>query len=143
MNDTVNGSCFCGRVAFELTLPTSVCAHCHCSMCRRAHGAGFVTWVMVPTEQFRVTQGESDLIAFESSDHGTRSFCGVCGSSLLCVSSHHPDRVDVVLANLDGPIDQEPSAHVYYSNRADWVQLGDSLPRLGGDSGMEPLSAES
>ena len=36
----VTGGCFCGAVGFTLALPSKWCAHCHCSMCRRVHGAG-------------------------------------------------------------------------------------------------------
>ncbi len=32
-----------------------------------------------------------------------------------------------------GPIDREPQCHVFYDQRADWVQVGDSLPRYTSD----------
>ena len=49
MNEStkVEGGCLCGAVRFSLELPSKWCAHCHCSMCRRAHGAGYVTWGQV------------------------------------------------------------------------------------------------
>lgn len=50
-----------------------------------------------------------------------------------------PERVDIPLANLGGPIDKEPQAHVFFSDRAPWVAPGDSLPQLGGETGFEPL----
>ena len=138
--NTVSGSCFCGGVTFDLTLPAQWCGHCYCSMCRRMHGAGYVTWVAVAKKQFGLTRGEDLLICFESSDHGTRRFCRVCGSSLFCESSHHADVIDVVLANLDGElVGLEPQANVYVSDRAGWVAVDESLPQLGGESGVEPL----
>jgi hypothetical protein len=109
-------------------------------MCRRAHGAGYVTWVSLPKVQFRVRSGDDRLIRFKSSDHGIRSFCGTCGSTLLFETSQEPDRIDVVLANFDSPIDREPQLHVYFSDRVDWVPVDDDLPRLGGATGIEPLS---
>ena len=134
----VGGSCLCGSVRFEMELPTLFCAHCHCSMCRRGHGAGFVTWVAVPRDQFRIRSGEATLVRYRSSDHGTRSFCNRCGSSLFCESTRHPGQIDVVLANLEGPIDREPQMHVYFDDRAPWVEVGDALPKLGGTSGLDP-----
>jgi hypothetical protein len=135
----VNGSCLCRSVRFEIALPTLFCAHCHCSMCQRNHGAGFVTWTAVPRRQFRVTTGEAGLMRYESSEHGTRSFCGRCGSSLFCESTHHPDKIDIALANLEDSIDRVPQMHVYYDDRAGWVSIEDRLPRLGGKTGLEPL----
>jgi hypothetical protein len=108
-------------------------------MCRRNHGAGFVTWFAVPRGQLSIDGGGALLTRFASSDHGTRSFCGRCGSSLFCESSRHPDQIDVVLANMDGPIDRPPQAHIYFDDRAEWVCAEDGLPRLGGPTGLEPI----
>jgi hypothetical protein len=136
---SVPGSCSCGAVRFAARLPSLFCAHCHCSMCRRHHGAAFVTWFGVPRAELRILAGNDRLVRNRSSDHGTRSFCGVCGSSLFFETTRHPERVDIALANMVGPIDREPQLHVYFSDRAPWVSIDDSLPRLGGTSGFEPI----
>ena len=98
-----------------------------------------MTWLAVARDQFSIDAGGSELTRFASSDHGTRSFCRRCGSSLFCESTHHPDVVDIVLANMHGPIDRRPECHFYFDDRVDWVPLDDDLPRRGGTSGMEPL----
>jgi hypothetical protein len=108
-------------------------------MCRRVHGAGFVTWFSVSKTQLRITAGGSELVRFQSSDHGTRSFCGRCGSSLFFESTLHDERIDIALANMEGRIDREPQLHAFFDHRVDWVTLGDSLPQLGGETGVEPL----
>ncbi len=143
MSDTtVGGSCLCGSIRFRVGLPSLFCGHCHCSMCRRNHGAGFVTWFAVPRDRFEVEEGEAQLVRFASSEHGARTFCGRCGSSLFCESSLHPDQMNVVLANMDGPIDRPPQVHVYFDDRADWVFVDDGLPRLGGSTGTEPVKPD-
>lgn len=134
---TMTGACLCGAVRFEVGLPSEFCGHCHCSMCRRNHGAGFVTWFGIPRAKLAIVD-DSALVRFQSSGHGTRSFCGRCGSSLFCESTNHPDRVDVVLANMDGPIDRPPQLHFHFDDRAAWVAVDDGLPRLGGSGGLEP-----
>ena len=139
----VTGGCLCGAVQFRIALPTLFCAHCHCRMCQRSHGAGYVTWFAVPSVQIEIEKGESDLVRHASSDHGTRTFCSHCGSSMFCESTHHPDQVDVVLASMDGRIDREPGLHIFFDHRAPWVRIGDDLPRLGGETGMEPTESES
>ena len=135
----VSGACLCGAVRFEFDAPSLFCAHCHCSMCRRAHGAGYVTWIGVPFERFRLIAGVVGLVRYRSSEHGTRSFCGRCGSSLFCESTLHPDYVDIVVANLDSTLDVAPQAHFYFDDRAPWVAIADDLPRFGGKTGTEPL----
>jgi hypothetical protein len=137
---TVPGSCLCGAVQFAVDLPTLFCGHCHCSMCRRAHGAGYVTWFVVPTERFRLTAGNEQLVRYRSSEHGVRSFCGVCGSTLFCESTRQPGHIDIVLANMQGQIDRPPQFHIYFDDRAEWVEIADGLPRLGGKTGLEPMT---
>ena len=133
------GGCLCGAVRFRIDFPTRFCVHCHCRMCQRAHGAGFVTWTGVPRTQFAFVSGGDRLGTYKSSDHGVRSFCGNCGSTLFCESNREPDIVYVVIANLDEGLDRAPQAHVYFSDRASWLDPADELPRLGGASGREPL----
>jgi len=142
VDQRIAGTCLCCRVRFDVSPPTLFCGHCHCSMCRRSHGAGFVTWFAVPRGQFRLEAGEADLARYASSDHGTRSFCARCGSSLFCESTAYPDQIDIVLANMQGPIDRPPQVHIYFDDRASWVVAEDGLPRLGGSSGMDPIERD-
>ena len=122
-NPTVSGSCLCGAVRFRVRLPSLFCGHCHCSMCRRNHGAGFVTWFAVPRAQLEMDSGQDQLRRYSSSEHGSRAFCRVCGSSLFCESEKHPDRVDIPLANVDGLIDRAPQSQRHEPNRLGVVSL--------------------
>ncbi|MGH7819696.1 MAG: GFA family protein [Candidatus Binatia bacterium] len=139
--EPVAGSCLCGAVRFTVTPPTLFCGHCHCSMCRRNHGAAYVTWFAVPRPQLAIESGSDELTRYRSSDHGSRAFCRRCGTSLFCELERHPDVVDVPLANMHGPIDRIPECHVYFDDRASWTRVDDDLPRLGGGSGLEPRSS--
>ena len=138
-DEKIEGSCLCGEVGFSVQMPTLYCVHCHCSMCRRSHGSAFVTWFGVPYERFSVLSGEENLVRFQSSAHGKRSFCGLCGSALFCELESHPERIDITLASLNGEIDRKPGFHVYFDDRAAWTFVDDGLPRLGGETGLEAL----
>jgi hypothetical protein len=137
---SVSGSCFCGSVRFEVDLPTLFCGHCHCSMCRRSNGAAFVTWFAVPYGQFRLLRSAT-LVRHRSSEEGSRSFCGNCGSPLFCESSRHPEYIDITLASMEGSIDRAPTAHLFYDCRAEWIDNEEKLPKRGGSSGVESLEA--
>jgi hypothetical protein len=103
-------------------------------MCRRAHGAGVVTWTGVARARLALLAGEELLRRYRSSDHGTRSFCRICGSSLFCESTRRPETVDVALGCLDGPIDRAPQLHVFHDDHVDWIAVADALPRLPGEA---------
>lgn len=127
--DTVQGGCLCGAVRFEIELPSKWCAHCHCTMCRRAHGAGFITWVGMEKTQFRIIAGEDELSWYRSSPPASRGFCRQCGSTLFFQSTRWPTEMHVVLANIDAAIDRAPAGHVYYDSHADWITVNDGLAR--------------
>ena len=111
-------------------------------MCRRAHGAGYVTWVRLPRHQLRFLTGEETLANYRSSDHATRSFCSACGSSLFFATTRSPETIDVVLANLAGPIDRDPQLHVHFDDRVHWIRVADDLPRIGDPAALEPPSTQ-
>lgn len=137
--ESVAGSCLCGAVNFQVAMPTMFNAHCHCTLCQRAHGAAYVTWIGVPEQQLHVVSGAELLTNYQSSSHGRRTFCSRCGSQLFCRSDRHAERVDIVVTALHAAVDQAPSMHVYFSDRAAWVDVGDQLPKLGGVTGVEAL----
>jgi hypothetical protein len=96
-------------------------AHCHCSMCRRAQGAGFVTWAGFPEDALALSAGEDLLSRYRSSAAAVRSFCRRCGTPLFFQSSRWPGEMHVTLASLDSAEGLEPQAHAYWSSRAPWL----------------------
>jgi hypothetical protein len=140
--ESIQGGCFCGAVRYEVRIPSKWCSHCHCSMCRRAHGAAFVTWFGVETARFQVIAGEDQLKRYASSAEASRSFCSLCGTTMFFESSQWPGEVHITLASLEGTLDRTPRAHVFYSDRADWLEIHDDLPKRGGATGVESLDGE-
>ena len=122
------GSCLCGAVQFEYDGPSLWCAHCHCTMCQRAHGAPVVTWVGVTEDKARVSSGQ-DLSWYHSSADSERGFCSTCGSSLFFRSGRWPGQLHIVRANIQGDIDTAPSSHAYWDSHAPWFEFEDALPR--------------
>jgi hypothetical protein len=107
-------------------------------MCQRSNSSAFVTWFGVEPGNFRLLEGAS-LVRHPSSEHGTRSFCGKCGSQLFCENTLHPERIDITLASMHGRIDREPEAHLYYDCRVPWIDDVEQLPKLGGVGGTQKL----
>ncbi len=126
---TVSGACLCGAVRFEATLPSLWCAHCHCSQCRRFHGAPVVTWVGFNDAGFRITVGANILRWYSSSALARRGFCGDCGSSFLFQSEQWPGEMHVSLSNVLDPMDRAPEGHVHFDSHVSWLELADDLPR--------------
>lgn len=130
--DTVSGGCLCGAVVFELKLPSNWCAHCHCSMCRKAHGAGYVTWVGVDSTRFTLKKGDHHLNWYSSSPGARRGFCSTCGSTMLFESERWAGETHVSLACLEGPIDRKPRANAFFDTHVGWMPIDDGLEEIPG-----------
>jgi hypothetical protein len=103
--------------------------HCHCSQCRKAHGAAFATFVTVRRERFTLTHGAERVRDFASSAPVLRSFCDRCGSSLFWKDSRAPENIDVALGTLDDEPENPPFCHVFVSSKASWDSIHDDLPK--------------
>lgn len=128
----VDGGCLCGSVKFSAKLPSKWCAHCHCSMCRVAHGAGYVTWVGFEQHQVSFAKGESHLRWHESSPGAQRGFCKECGSSMFFRSERWAGELHIALACIDGDIDRQPQANVFFDNHVDWMPIDEKLKQVEG-----------
>jgi hypothetical protein len=129
MDERAGGSCLCGAVGWRATLPARWVAHCHCTMCRRAHGAGYVTWVGVDAAGFELSDPEDCFRVFGSSAGAGRGFCARCGSPFLFRSTRWPGEVHLTRASFTTPFTQPPQCHVFHDTHVDWAPAGDSLPR--------------
>ena len=125
----MTGACLCGAIGFEIQPPSNWCAHCHCSMCRRAHGAAFVTWLGADSDRVRLRDPEGLLRWYHSSSEARRGFCARCGSQLFFESDRWPGETHVVRASIAAGVDREPQGHVFWDSHVDWIELGDDLPR--------------
>lgn len=130
MSEPYHGSCLCGVVRFEVDEFLPQVAHCHCTMCRKFHGASYATIAGVPRSKFRWVAGEDALKGYTAENGTTRTFCGHCGSSLTFSSPRAPqDVVEISLGTMDDDVPVEPSAHIFVASGANWTMLHDELPR--------------
>jgi len=135
----IRGRCLCGGIAFEIDGPLTAPMNCHCSQCRRQHGAAFRSRVRVAAKDFRFLAGEHLLKFYESSRGYQRGFCSDCGSPILNrvgpnwkASADFPDppalQYGIALAILDDP-PARPALHCFVASKAPWFEITDDLPQ--------------
>jgi hypothetical protein len=125
------GSCLCGTVQYEFAEPLQMMMHCHCSMCRKHHGAPFATFVAGPSSGFRWLAGEDAIEKYRSSEHGVRSYCRHCASVAPMLI---PEAGIAIAAagNLEGDLGIRPQGHMFVASKAWWYTITDSLPQHAG-----------
>lgn len=125
------GGCLCGRVRYVVEGAIPDVAHCHCAMCRKAHGAAFATFANVPAERHRFTQGEAALKAYRSSATVERVFCSQCGSPMLWRDPvNYPDSTSFPLGALPGDVPVPEQRHIFVGSKAGWYEIHDHWPQF-------------
>lgn len=125
----IRGSCLCGAVRFEIHGRLARASHCHCSMCRKAHGAAFGSYGLAMAADVRVTAGAELIARYRSSPDVVRTFCARCGSTLQFLRQSKPEIMFVALGVLDDDPGVRPSSHLYVGSRAPWYEITDGLPQ--------------
>lgn len=129
--DQITGGCMCGAVRYICNGEPMTVAYCHCDECRNHSGAPAVVWVAYDTEQVRYDRGTPDL--YESSPGVKRGFCGNCGTPMtwqaesVRFSGRH--ITEFYVGTLDEPSVVIPDRHWFESERIEWFDTIDNLPR--------------
>ncbi len=126
------GQCLCGEIKYEVDKIEAQMGNCHCTMCRKFHGAAFSTFGEAKTKNFRWVEGEDQLKSYEADNGSVRQFCENCGSSMTFAPSKDANGViEFSLGTLDSDIDIDasPDAHIYTGSKANWVEICDDLPQ--------------
>lgn len=124
----IKGGCLCGRVRYEVSGPLSDSSHCHCSMCRRQHGAAFATYAQLNPGDFKWTSGADLVKVFETSADAGWCFCSECGSSLA--GTDHGKITAITLGTVEGDPGIQPESHIFAGSRARWDEINDDLPQF-------------
>jgi hypothetical protein len=127
---SINGSCLCGAIAFEVTATPRGATHCHCSRCRKARGTGHATNLLVPLDGFRYLRGEELLTKYRlpEAKHFATWFCSVCGSPMP--RSDERGFGIIPMGSFDGDPGIRPGRHIHVASKAAWETIHDELPQF-------------
>jgi hypothetical protein len=142
----IPGGCLCGAIRYAVGAPLQTLMHCHCSRCRKHHGAPFATVTAVRAQDFRWLDGEqASLIEYGSGGRVRRS-CGSCGS---VAPAGMGEQVLVPAGNLIGELGDVASVHGFVGSKATWHTIADAWPQYAGappgwslDEGAPPPAIE-
>lgn len=122
------GGCLCGAVTYEIRGELFDVLNCHCSMCRKFHGAAFRTRAAVRAADFHWLSGEDELTHYESSPGEYKTFCRHCGSSMVTRFDHDRKWYGFPLGSLDTDPGVKPARHIFVGSKAPWHEITDDLP---------------
>lgn len=139
---TVTGGCQCGAVRYEALIDLAgsdepegfAGVHfCHCTMCRRATGSPFGTWLPASRAGFIWTKGAPKV--YRSSHFLERLFCADCGTPLGSryveglTGWPYAHLVGILVGTLDDPELVRPAFHFGIESRISWIHISEELPQ--------------
>ncbi|MDG1987506.1 MAG: GFA family protein [Halieaceae bacterium] len=123
----LTGRCLCEEIEYEITGEIGPIYNCHCSRCRRWHGAAFRTRSTINKSQFTWTKGEELLSKFYSSPATAKTFCSICGSNLISLYDEEPDKIGFPLGGLDQAPSNTIEGHFFVGSKAPWHEISDDV----------------
>ncbi len=126
----ITGSCLCNAVRWTIDGPLEHMTHCHCSICRKAHGSAFATYIRAPKDGFKWVAGEASIKHYESSPGFHRAFCATCGS--VVPEDHGKGHMSVPAGCLNEDPVVRAHAHIFAADKAPWYTITDDLPQFDG-----------
>ena len=123
------GRCACSSVSWEGLGEPVLTFNCHCSLCRRASGAAFVSAAAFKPENV-IFRGEANIRDYTPPNSKVpRRFCKKCGT-YVCEDARPVLGVFALPIGLSqDPVDKmyAPSCHIFYNSRI--ADVSDTLPK--------------
>ena len=130
MSNLAEGRCLCGAVQYKIEGEPLWAGHCHCASCRRNTGSAIATFAGFRPRQVSFTAAARRF--YESSPGARRGFCEKCGTPMSYEAVKYPNEIHMYVGTLDDPELFAPTFHVFYSERINWFDTADDLPRHHG-----------
>src|ERR1044071_1227830 len=118
MKTPFSGGWACGAIRYESTAEPVAMLHCHCRDCQRSSGGPFSSFVIVPTDAFKLLQWSLQFHdrPSEAGRKTHRGFCAHYGSPIVVSTSSQPQIVAIRTARLDDPSWFNPQMDVWTSD---------------------------
>ena len=125
----ITGRCECSSIKYQVDGEINDYSHCHCSQCRRLHGAAFASFGGVLKKDFSYISDQKNLACYASSGNHERLFCKNCGSNILVVLEDEPDSYYLSMGSVDDNPTCPPAYHIFVGSKAPWFCFSDDAPQ--------------
>lgn len=128
--NSIQGSCLCGAVQYEVHGDAMRFYHCHCQRCRKTTGTGHASNLMIKSgSSLNWIKGEELLQRFKvpEAERFYNLFCKQCGSPMPRVVPEL-DAVIIPAGTLDSDPPMAPNGRIFWGSRADWSCPAGDLP---------------
>ncbi len=127
---SVEGSCLCKHVQFEIKGEFESFFLCHCEYCRKDTGSAHAANLFSTTAKIEWRRGKDTIQTFQlPNTRHVKSFCSSCGSAVPNLQMDGKLLV-VPAGSLDCDVRIKPNAHIFMSSRATWDEGLHEIPKI-------------
>lgn len=134
-NFKLSGGCHCGNIRYTIDEPAVETHHCHCSVCRRVHGAIFVTLSLFPRKAFHYDK-QVGLGTYDTSASVHRHFCKNCGCNVTIDLDGFPELIAIATGTIDNGANPghpaETYRHAFVTSKVPWYDINDGVRQTEG-----------
>lgn len=141
MTTPLTGGCLCGAIRYKIDAQVTELRACHCKNCQKHSGTGGTVNAVVPTGQFRITQGTTTKYQDSATQSGrtlSRHFCGKCGSSIYSQRNPDPGFVVVRAGSLDDSSGMKITSDIWTATAPPWMHIDPASERHPGNMPPPP-----
>ena len=130
MNNPKLGSCLCEKIKFEIEGDFESFYLCHCDRCRKDTGSAHAANLFSSTAKLKWISRVENVKTFNlpSTKH-VKSFCSICGSAMPNIQMEGK-LLMVPAGSLDSSLSVKPTAHIFISDKADWDENLETIPKF-------------
>jgi hypothetical protein len=121
----IEGGCLCGAVRYRVRSEPGIVLNCHCTDCRKATGAPFMTWAVFPRHAVEWSGPAARRVPWADR---LRLSCPQCGTPLGILPAEQADIVVLATGTMDRPEGMRPACDVWTQDHLAWVPLAANLP---------------
>ena len=131
---TCDGHCLCGAVSFKIIGNLRPVVNCHCGQCLHTHGH-YAAYTAVEKNKIKFVN-DAGLKWFRSSNEARRGFCQECGASLFW-ERLGASTISIAAGMLDLAHGIKTIGHIYCSDKPEYYEIVDDLPKFPQSSAVE------
>jgi hypothetical protein len=118
----IDGSCHCGKIAFEAEVDPATAALCHCTDCQTMTGSAYRAVIFAPAEGFRMTRGTPKIYVKtgESGRQRAQAFCADCGTPISATSVTDPQVYSLRIGAIRQRAELPPRRQIWCRSAQPW-----------------------
>ena len=118
----IDGSCHCGKIAFEAEVDPAAARICHCTDCQKLSGSAYRVNIAAKAETFKLLRGTPKVYikTAESGRKRAHGFCPDCGTPIYATEPVNPKTYGLRLGSIRQRAELRPTRQIWHRSALPW-----------------------